>query len=91
MILRKAYYPPVALPDRLQSVPSDDLGENNGGMMQMQSTDYYADLADQRLGRADQSNEPAEVDHSLASAQVNAILAVAAALDRLAGAIEARD
>jgi hypothetical protein len=51
-------------------------------------TSYYLDITDQRLGAADNQDKPEiELAH-IARAQVMAIQAVAAALDRLAGAVE---
>jgi hypothetical protein len=50
---------------------------------------YYLETADQRLGMADQQSEP-ERELAAAAAQAKAIQAVAAAVDRLAAALEAR-
>ena len=56
----------------------------------MRDASYYATIADQDLDRTLRSDTPADVAEDLAKAQVNATLALAAALDRLAVAIETR-
>jgi hypothetical protein len=49
---------------------------------------YYLDIADQRLGVADNQGTPENELAHIARAQVMAIEAVSAALDRLAAAVE---
>jgi hypothetical protein len=55
--------------------------------MPMTASDYL-DIADQRLAMADGHREPEQVSADIAGAQVSAIQAVAAALVRLAEAVE---
>jgi len=55
--------------------------------MPMTASDYL-DIADQRLDRGDARNEPEEASADFAGAQVSATQAVAAALVRLAEAVE---
>jgi hypothetical protein len=56
--------------------------------MPAMGSDYYLEIADQHLGRALERSEPWQVSAEIASAQVCAIQAVAAALERLATAAE---
>jgi hypothetical protein len=57
----------------------------------MTASDYLnLNLADERLGLADRARDPELSSAEIASAQVTAIQAVAAAVDRLAAAIEAQ-
>ena len=51
---------------------------------------YYLETADERLDVADQQSEPERELAAIAAAQVKAIQAVAAAVGRLAAALEAR-
>lgn len=56
--------------------------------MPTMGSDYYLNIADQRLAMADGRREPEQVSADIASAQVTAIQAVAAAVERLAEAVE---
>jgi hypothetical protein len=51
---------------------------------------YYLETPDERLGMADRQSEPEQELAAIAAAQVKAIQAVSAAVDRLAAALEAR-
>jgi hypothetical protein len=53
------------------------------------SADDYLNIADSQNDRAMRADDPARVAYHTAAAQVSAIQAAAAAIDRLAAAVEA--
>ena len=59
------------------------------GHHRLVDAEHYQDLADQDLDRAMRTNDPSRVAQETARAQINALLAIASAVDRLAKAIEA--
>jgi hypothetical protein len=60
-------------------------------MAAVHDASYYAEIVGQDLDRPLRTDDSVVVAESFARAQVNAALAIAAALDRLASAIELRD